>query len=305
MSALANENVGREWVFHFRGYIQLRMATDPDPTDEPRGLSGYTFALPGEPDFDQLLHWQPDEPGVYERDFGDDPFQPRVGVTIVEAYRAGVRRPEVEGARVTLVNSSLVELNGLLVRNDYFAIDPVQLRITRGSEVLLERVDVLDPSRPNLTLAEAGSPELLRRQPRRWQSNSEVVARATGLPSANNEDLIANRIRRRAALTRLREQTCDAERRAALDTRIAELNDLHKWWALSEYKDDVPPIDRRAYTLALQADGWDIDINGPVACDRLGGDASRPWPFRFWLGGWDSDALCLYTMGKLCVPLGE
>lgn len=296
------ENVDRDWVLHFRGYIQLRMATDPDPTDEPRGLSGYTFALPGEPDFDQLLHWQPDERGVFERDFGDDPFQPRVGVTVVQAYHAGERRPEVEGARLSLVDSSLVELNGLLVRNDYFAIDPVKLRITRGSDVLLERTDVLDPSRPKLTLVDAGSPELVRRQPRRWQSNSEVVAQATGLPSPNNEDLIANRKRRQAALIRLREKTSDQERRAALDTRIAELGDLFKWWALSEYEDGAPPIDRRAYTLALQADGWDIDLNGPVTRNVLGGDASRPWPLRFWLGGWDADALCLYTMGSLRVP---
>ena len=38
----------------FEGYYQMRMSTDPDPPDDPRGLSGYTFALPGEPDFDRV-----------------------------------------------------------------------------------------------------------------------------------------------------------------------------------------------------------------------------------------------------------
>jgi hypothetical protein len=47
----------------FEGYYQARISTDPDPTDERRGVSGYTFALPGEPDFDGLLHFQPDPPG--------------------------------------------------------------------------------------------------------------------------------------------------------------------------------------------------------------------------------------------------
>ena len=27
----------------FEGYFQMRMATDPDPPDDPRGLSGYTL----------------------------------------------------------------------------------------------------------------------------------------------------------------------------------------------------------------------------------------------------------------------
>ena len=30
---------------HFEGYFQCRLATDPDPTREPRGVSGYTYAL--------------------------------------------------------------------------------------------------------------------------------------------------------------------------------------------------------------------------------------------------------------------
>jgi len=42
-------------VCSFAGWIQIRLATNPDPPDEPRGISGYTFALPGEPALDRLL----------------------------------------------------------------------------------------------------------------------------------------------------------------------------------------------------------------------------------------------------------
>ena len=42
-------------VCSFTGWVQVRLATNPDPTDEPRGVSGYTFALPGEPDLDRVL----------------------------------------------------------------------------------------------------------------------------------------------------------------------------------------------------------------------------------------------------------
>lgn len=43
----------------FGGFIECRLATDPDPADEGRGVSGWTFALPGEPDLDRVLRLQP------------------------------------------------------------------------------------------------------------------------------------------------------------------------------------------------------------------------------------------------------
>ena len=33
----------------FSGWFECRIATDPDPTDEPRGVSGWTAAVAGEP----------------------------------------------------------------------------------------------------------------------------------------------------------------------------------------------------------------------------------------------------------------
>src|SRR5690606_16465196 len=47
----------------FEGWFQVRLATDPDPSDEPRGVSGTTFALAGEPDFDRIVRfWEPIAP---------------------------------------------------------------------------------------------------------------------------------------------------------------------------------------------------------------------------------------------------
>ena len=45
-------------VLEFEGWCSLRLPTDPDPSDEPRGISGYTFAFAGEPDFDRVLNLQ-------------------------------------------------------------------------------------------------------------------------------------------------------------------------------------------------------------------------------------------------------
>jgi hypothetical protein len=288
----------------FGGYFQLRMATDPDPTDDPRGLSGYTFALPGEPDFDGILHLQPGEPGVWERDFGSDPFAPRVGVKVTAAVRNGMPVPGLVGAELSLPGARLVERNGLVVRNDYFALDPVLLRLTQNGSVLLERSDELDPARPGLPIVDADTPMLLRRQPARWATKSAEVAAATGLPQpVTDQVLIDNRRRRQACLAELLETTREPAARAALEVRIQELSILRRWWDLSQIGPEGPPIDRRAYTLALQAAGWDIGLNGLVSANALGADPSAPWPLAFWLGGWDGDALCAYVSGTLTLPL--
>ena len=81
-------------ILNFEGYFQMRMATDPDPTDEKRGISGYTFALAGEPDLDAKIHLQPDEDGVWERKFGPPGTPgPCVGVKVKSATRNNAAAP--------------------------------------------------------------------------------------------------------------------------------------------------------------------------------------------------------------------
>ena len=276
----------------FEGYFQMRMATDPDPTDEKRGVSGYTFALAGEPDFDAKIHFQPDEEGVYERDFGpSNKVVPRVGVTVRRATLDGQPRPDLLGARVALLDAQIIEHNGILTRNDLFIIDPLRVRVTSsdGLTTLLDRDDWLNPANPQMPQWEATSPMLLRRQPKRFVTNSPEVAAATGLPDPSNRSLIANRKERRESLEALlkgiaRKKEKTKEERiaeAALETRIEQLKIVEKWWDLSEGTWDERPIDRRAYTLALQLEGWDIAVSGHAYANALGGDETRPWPLRF------------------------
>ncbi len=288
----------------FEGFFQMRMATDPDPTDEKRGVSGYTFALAGEPDFDAKVHFQPDEDGVYEREFGPTSEGPKVGVTVRRATRDGQPAADLVGARVALLDAQIIEHNGLLVRNDFFLIDPLRVRVSQGETILVERDDWLNPADPQMPQWEATSEMILRRQPKRFVTNSAEVAAATGLPDAANKTLIENRIKRRESLKALLAETKDDPvKQAALETRIEQLAIVTKWWDLSEGSWGERPIDRRAYTLALQLEGWDIAVNGKVHKDNLGCDHTRPWPLRFWMGGWDGDALCSYVRGSWEIPL--
>jgi hypothetical protein len=302
------------WLYlSFEGYFQMRMATDPDPADELRGVSGYTFALAGEPDFDNLVHLQPDEPGVVERRFGvgANDQGPRVGVTVRQAKwfnRETLRyeeAPEYVGARVSFVEAQLVERNGIVIRNDLFAIDPlrVQLRKKNGA-LVLDREDYLDPNNQHLPITQATSAMLNRRQPQGMTSDSVEVAKATGLPDASWDSCINNRRIRQRNLEELLKRTPKqkAVERAALETRISQLNILRQWWNLSQHG---KPIDRRAHQLTLQAYGWNVDLNGHVNVNELGADENTNWPLSFWMGGWDGDALCAYISGYLSIPLAD
>jgi hypothetical protein len=302
----------------FEGYFQMRMATDPDPTDELRGVSGYTFALAGEPDLDAKVHLQPDEPGVWQRKFGvgddegaDLPVArrsksggPRVGVVVTSASIGGNPAPEYQDARVQFLDAQILEHNGVLVRNDYFFVDPLHVRVSdRDGKVLVERKDWVNPANVAMPLWEATSQMLLRRQPNFVQSNSPLVAAATGLPDAGNETLIRNREARRKSLEVLLAKTKDSTAQAALVTRIEQLRIVEQWWnlAVGTFKDR--PIDRRAHQLALLFDGWNIAVMGNPTVNTVGADETQPWPLKFWMGGWDGDALTGYVKGTWEIPL--
>jgi hypothetical protein len=304
-------------LLDFEGYFQMRMATDPDPTDERRGVSGYTFALAGEPDLDAKVHLQPDEPGVWQRKFGigDDEGEnlpvartsrsggPRVGVIVTGASIGGNPAPEYLDARVQFLDAQILEHNGVLIRNDFFFVDPLHVRISdREGKVLLERKDWVNPTDPDMPLWEATSPMLVRRQPTMAQSNSPMVAAATGLPNASNETCILNREARRKSLEALYAKTKDETARAALVTRIEQLRIVEQWWnlAVGTYKNR--PIDRRAHQLTLLFDGWNIAVMGP-AVNPIGADETQPWPLKFWMGGWDGDALTGFVKGTWEIPL--
>lgn len=301
----------------FEGWYQMRMATDPDPTDELRGVSGYTFALAGEPDFDAKIHLQPNEPGVWQRKFGPgdeegpnlrvgakSKYGPRVGVTVKSANIDGQEAPDYIGARVAFVDAQILEHNGVLVRDDYFFIDPLLVRIFNAKgKTLIERRDWVNPADPSMPLWEATSAQLLRRQPASMTSNSPMVALATGLKDASNETLIQNRLDRQKNLKALYAKSKNATERAALETRIEQLAIVEQWWNLSVGTFNNRPIDRRAHQLALLFEGWNIGVCGEVTANVPGGDPSQEWPLAFWMGGWDGDALCAYIRGTWQVPL--
>lgn len=279
----------------FQGWVQYRAALDPDPTDEPRGRSGPTFALPGEPDFDTFIRLQgavaPRYP--HQHDHG-------VFVSGVDLDGNPLAAHPLLGAAVDLLpvggRHPTYEERGYIVTYQKVPIDPFWLQI-RGGGVTIDRTDYWDPARPGLTILEVSkqSPELIPRRQPQVAAQSPLVAEATGIM-----DYVQYRRDRRADLARMLERATDPIERAALKKRI---DDLKK----DEDTGMTGLLLANQQFLGLIAT-YQFDMNGVPAVDdpqgRLGGvvGTSQPWPLTFWMGGYDCDSLFCYMRGTLSLP---
>jgi hypothetical protein len=266
---------------HFEGWFQCRLATDPDPYDEPRGVSGYVHAYAGEPDLDRVLRWQP---AGFARVLG-----PPIGVAVraVEVDGQAQSGHPLVGAAVSLLDEPKFEgRNGVIADDGNEPIYPFRVRVAHGAIQLERAVVPSDPAFPYAGLFSPGvegGPQIARE-----------IAGATGIA-----DLAAVWRDRLERLAVLRDAAEGAER-VGLDERVET---LAAWLA-----QPASPVRffgarmRYAYTLSspAQVSGWPSRPgvpDGPDGPDRP--DGSAPWPIELWLGGWDADALCGYCRGVL------
>lgn len=259
-------------ILAFEGWFQVRLATDPDPSDEPRGVSGTTFALAGEPDFDRIVRFH-------------DPVAPRSHGQPVGVF---VTSPEpLKGARVEMLEDPIfVNHNNVVTISETEPMDPFHLKIAHG-DFLLQRNDFWDPGQPTMTAFEA--PEAaMRRRLGSLARDSVRVAQVTGIT-----DYTAYRKARRAQLESDLARATDEIERVALAKRVRELSK----------PDDQYPTERLGYCMTYR-----FALNGIARVEDPGGllggtpDPSRDWPLELWLGAYDSDTLCGYASGVLEVP---
>jgi hypothetical protein len=272
----------------FSGWFQCRLATNPDPTDERRGVSGYTFALAGEPDLDRVIRLHaPVAPRSHA---------PPVGVHVVEVRAGGhsVEDHPLSGARVELLDDARFESRNRILSDDRSGtgpIHPFHLRI-RSDSAEITRRDLLHPGAPGCTVEEAPPEALNRRAPIHldgFRLEGVRIRQAAGVRPA-----LEHRRRRRAVLERDLAAENDPLAAAALRKRISELS-----------IDD--PLDHRVLMMeALQHRR--LDLRGPATVHGPGKrlleqiDPAADWPIAFWMGGWDADALCGFMKGTLRLP---
>jgi hypothetical protein len=261
----------------FQGWFQCRLATDPDPYDEPRGVSGYVRAYAGEPDLDRVLRLQ-DPPFV--RSYG-----PAVGVTVTEVWRNGVKESDhpLEGAPVELLEDPKFEgRNGVIADDGLEPIWPFLLQVERAPFVLVRGIVAADPEYPFEGLFAGGVEGALAE-----------IREATGI--GNLATVWADRIRRlqQDVVTAVEpEHTAIQERLEFLERNLAAPGGgASRFFGA-----------RLRYNYELNSTPVVQDPDGWLASSS---DAGGPWPAEFWLGGWDADVLCGFCRGQLRLPSAD
>lgn len=273
---------------NFEGWFQCRFATDPDPSDDPRGVSGPTFTVPGEPPFDRVIRLQ-------------DPVAPRypytVGVNVrtVAIDGAAVADHPLAGAAVSLLGRPQFLQRNLITAQAAWVVivDPFDLQISGGG-VELRRKALWDVTRPRLTYEDVFlQADVVAPRENKVAVQSAEVAEATGLL-----DYAGVRAQRTRDLEAMLAKTSDPTEKLALEKRLQALA-----------ADRIMAGQQLAATqfMGMQA-SYAFSLNGRPHVDdpddRLGGDVGRSqvWPLTFWFGGYDVDALCGYMRGTLSVP---
>jgi hypothetical protein len=289
-------------ILQFEGWCQIRQATDPDPSDEPRGSSGYTFAFGDEPDLDRIVRLQP-SPDVPVRSHGWP-----IGVAVTDAVRyEGAEQAGIDaliGAKVSLLGEPKLEnRNFTLTAVGYEPIVPFELEIA-STPLTIRRQAPLNPSDPMLPLWLQPEAVLTAQGANGMNFEPETVGKATGIWDSREvaEERRAQLQRDLEAASR-REPSDDAEI-AILSGRIAEL---------TIGIDD--PTDRRVAN-RYWVERFGFDMLGAVAVEGdeqevLGGtlvrgsDETGSWHVRFWMGAWDPDVLSAYFVGALDAPYAK
>jgi len=255
----------------FGGWFQCRLATDPDPSDEPRGVSGSMKALPGEPDLDRIIRLQPP--------FFQRSHTPTVGVFVQEVYKDGNRdeRHALVGAEINLLEDPVFKgENGVVAEDGKEPIVPFIVQVKKGSLVLVRSCPA--------------SPEYIEFPYEGLQATGVVfapgqVADATGIFD------IRRHLDERVA--RLEEDKKNERDPTILDNLERRIRLLKSRNATGFFAATMP------YFVPLSGDG-SVDDPGNQLDREV--DMGQAWTIDFWMGGWDPDASCGYLEGYLRVP---
>jgi hypothetical protein len=169
---------------YFEGWFQCRLARDPDPSDEKRGISGAAFATVYEPDLDRIIRLN-DAVASRAKYLPVGHQVPPVNVSVKSVYIDGERiaTHPLMGARVDLLENPVFQaLNGIVSTPGQEIIDPFHISVSRDN-FRLSRKDLWDPTQPDLTMYDLplDSPLLGRRRPQWQESQSVDVREASGI----------------------------------------------------------------------------------------------------------------------------
>jgi hypothetical protein len=286
-------------ILQFEGWCTIRQPTDPDPTDEPRGASGYTFAFGNEPDLDRIVRLQPSAT-IPARSHGWP-----IGVKITDAVRhAGAKQSSINalvGATVDLLGQPKLEnRNWTLTPAGYEPIVPFDLSI-KAPALTIGRKAPLDVNDPNRPLWEQPPAVLQAQGANGVEYEPETIGKATGIWDSREVATERRALLQNDLQAAKRKVPPDEAEIAILTGRIAELT----------IGIDNPSDRRVGARYYVERFGFNMLGTVSIAGDErkvLGGTLTRgsdeagAWGIRFWIGAWDPDLLSAYFVGALDAP---
>jgi hypothetical protein len=298
----------------FQGYFMCRIATDPDPTNEQRGVSGYTLALVGEDPLDQVIRTQIEDPEFLKRNLRPPAHEMGIGIgvdvndVLFDGQPCfGPARDALVGARLFLEGTNppfpgptYDSRNNIVGSDDNmaFVVNPFQLALRQGpageESLLISAEDYLNPVKPEQKIWEIEDPETYARRLPVAFSSSSTPAQAA-IRAFDGASYFQDRVKY------LRKRIADLEKQQGpdLETRLAELHT--RIWQIDFWASRIET------KLAFQLT-YSFNVNGPQkVIDRAGAlhgeiDCNQPWPVTFWFGSWDGDLLIGWMQGSLSVP---
>lgn len=299
-------------TIHYEGYWQCRQATDPDPSKDPRGASGYTFAIGAENDFDQVIRLQRDEIPVQDfRESWPPPFLPEshahhragpdaenFGVFVSKVELDGgpwlPAEKDLKGAKVRWLPAGdprrgpRFELRNTITFHPgnnsgiFMPIIPFHLLIEGPGGLRMGRDDPLVQGRPHEAIWQiADSSVYARRCPREFFSDADEALMAIGMSTP--EDYVAYFQQRRewleleltqveAGLERARRSGAQAGEMAAWEVRREAI--LNRIYVIRTFTSDVVG-NRLGTRLGLLA-RWDFELLGTdLTLDNVEGWGGR------------------------------
>lgn len=263
----------------FGGWVECRLATDPDPSDEKWGVSGYVRSYSGEPPLDRIV--QTDSAKAVQRS-----LSPTVGLTVqsVEVNGNNVPSHTLTGASLNFEGEPVFEGRNDLVAPD--TIEPIFPMIISFSQKRLKvRRELRDLN--NGSLMSVRAPGTLPRIDLLQESGiddprdflEKRIADLTAL-DAKGELLVAKKDR----LMRLDR----AKTRADQDGRSI----------MATTGGPVPLFIGMTWRYVFQGPWWEIEDPDQLLPNITGG----AWVMDLWMGCWDADVLCAYAKGSLEIP---
>ncbi len=276
---------GRWLAVDFAGWYQVRLATGGDPYDDPRGVSGWQFAYPGEPDLDRVLRLQP--PGTFLRPHVDPGIA--IGVRVTSADLDETEVPALAGAAVDLLENPVFEgHNGVVAADGDEPIVPLHLRIATGG-ITLERSAADAYAVPHLDLAAIGA---VADTPaaRALRKGHGLPERVFGDDRRPTQELVQHVQRARARLQAALDEAAargDEPARRVLAHRLTETTRVWPFGAVVVWR--------------LRLTGTDCVVELP---DGVPAPVTRsPWWLELVSTGFDQDAGCALMRGVLHAPV--